>query len=385
MNKTVGQNNRILTPALSVKQPWAALLLGGVKTIEIRRWSTNHRGRILLHAARMDDPRQEGWDLVSPQLLPWTELRGGIIGSLDLQEQRSYLTPHQFQSDHLQHHNNQAWFNPPMFGFVFTNPNPLPFRRCPGQVRFFGVEEGTTGSQESRSQAQLLVSVRSAREAETAVAAGTDLVDVKEPARGSLGRADDSVIASVVRQVNGRRPVSAALGELRQALIQPLPSSVADLTFVKWGLAGYGNTHLAWKMELLAAVSQLRRVNPICRWVAVAYADWERARSPRPMEVAEFAAEVGAGAFLIDTHQKDGKSLLDFLNPLELSALIARCQENQIAVALAGSLTRSDLLQLQPLPVTWFAVRGAACRKGDRTATIDGKNIRSLLAMIRSR
>ncbi len=40
---------------------------------------------------------------------------------------------------------------------------------------------------------RLLVSVRSAAEAEIALSAGADLIDVKEPSRGSLGAADPAV------------------------------------------------------------------------------------------------------------------------------------------------------------------------------------------------
>ena len=54
--------------ALSIKQPWAALLVAGIKTVEIRRWPTNRRGRILIHAARIPDPRPEAWALVPDEL-----------------------------------------------------------------------------------------------------------------------------------------------------------------------------------------------------------------------------------------------------------------------------------------------------------------------------
>ncbi len=83
----------------------------------------------------------------------------------------------------------------------------------------------------------LLVSVRSAAEAEAALAGGAALIDVKEPARGALGRADDAVIADVVRAVAGRAPVSAALGELRDGA-PALPAGLGLLSFVKCGLAG---------------------------------------------------------------------------------------------------------------------------------------------------
>ncbi len=37
--------------ALTVKQPYASLIVGGIKDIENRTWLTNFRGRILIHAA----------------------------------------------------------------------------------------------------------------------------------------------------------------------------------------------------------------------------------------------------------------------------------------------------------------------------------------------
>ena len=36
--------------ALSVRQPWANLIMSGFKDIEIRSWKTTHRGLLLIHA-----------------------------------------------------------------------------------------------------------------------------------------------------------------------------------------------------------------------------------------------------------------------------------------------------------------------------------------------
>ena len=38
--------------AISIKEPWASLILSGKKTIETRTWSTKHRGKILLCASK---------------------------------------------------------------------------------------------------------------------------------------------------------------------------------------------------------------------------------------------------------------------------------------------------------------------------------------------
>lgn len=35
--------------ALSIRQPWTELILRGIKTIEVRKWSTHHRGKLWIH------------------------------------------------------------------------------------------------------------------------------------------------------------------------------------------------------------------------------------------------------------------------------------------------------------------------------------------------
>lgn len=41
--------------ALSVKQPWAALIANGRKTIETRKWATNYRGPLLICSSKSAD------------------------------------------------------------------------------------------------------------------------------------------------------------------------------------------------------------------------------------------------------------------------------------------------------------------------------------------
>ena len=65
---------------------------------------------------------------------------GGIIGAVDLLECFPYRDAEQFKRDQTEHLNDPDWFIPPcMFGFRLERPETLPFRRCPGNVRFFTV------------------------------------------------------------------------------------------------------------------------------------------------------------------------------------------------------------------------------------------------------
>lgn len=226
--------------------------------------------------------------------------------------------------------------------------------------------------------AELLVSVRCLQEARAALAGGASVIDVKEPLRGSLGRADGPTIAAVVRSVAGRRTVSAALGEL----LDDSPCfPAAGLSFVKWGLAGCGG-RADWPRALLRAMARLREADPSCQAVAVAYADWRRADSPRPEEVCAFACDHGCGAFLLDTWRKDGTTLLDYLPLSDVERLCQTCRNGNVRIALAGSLGTAQIRLLRATAPDWFAVRGAVCRGGRREQVIDEDAVRRLVQLV---
>jgi hypothetical protein len=360
-----------------VKQPWAALLVHGRKTIEVRRWSTARRGRILIHAARIPDPRPEAWEHVPPELLETARLTGGILGVGELTECLAYRSRQRFAADQARHLNDPCWFDGPvLYGLRFTNLTPLPFRPYSGWVKFFPVEDAE--STPPALTPGLLVSVRSVAEAGAALAGGAALIDVKEPSRGSLGRADPATIAAVCDHVGGRCPVSAALGELVET---PTGPDVPGLAFAKWGLSQCG-PRPGWRKELTMIGELLRAGSPGCRLVAVAYADWRRAQSPPPEEVAAFARESPSRAFLLDTWQKDGSTLLDWITPAEVTHLSRACREAGVPVALAGSLGSQEILVLREAQPTWFAVRGAVCRGGRREAEIDPDAVGGLADLV---
>ncbi|HEX4607053.1 MAG TPA: (5-formylfuran-3-yl)methyl phosphate synthase [Urbifossiella sp.] len=219
----------------------------------------------------------------------------------------------------------------------------------------------------------LLVSVRSADEVDDALAGGADLIDVKEPTRGPLGVAEPEVVGAVVEAVKGRVPVSAALGEWGpNALTEAHWHLELKLDYVKWGLAGYPHT-AGWGDDLLDARRQLPAGTEM---VAVAYADWERAKSIPPADVAKFAKRFRFRAVLIDTWGKDAKTLLDFIKPAELGELVDGLRRVYAKVAVGGSLKPEQLKQLKGVTPDYFAVRGSACAGGKRDGVIDQSRVK---------
>ncbi len=227
--------------------------------------------------------------------------------------------------------------------------------------------------------AGLLVSVRSADEVEAALSGGADLIDVKEPTKGPLGMAEAEVVAAVVTKVKKRVPVSAALGEWSPEAITVAHWHLElKLDYVKWGLANYTPTP-GWGEDIL----DTRRELPAgMEMVAVAYADWERAKSVPPAEIVKFAKRFRFKAFLLDTWNKDGKTLLDFLKPAEIAELLESVGRVGMKSAIGGSLRPEQVKQLKGVEPDWYAVRASACAGGKRDGAIDTARVKKWKAAI---
>jgi hypothetical protein len=127
--------------ALSIRQPWATLVVFGIKRIEIRRWSTQRTGPVLIHAGRLPDKRREAWDLLPERYREFAALRGGLVGAVTLIGCRTYRNTRQFRRDTRWHCNRPEWFQPPvMYGFEFADAAPIAFRPVKGQLYFFPVQ-----------------------------------------------------------------------------------------------------------------------------------------------------------------------------------------------------------------------------------------------------
>lgn len=127
--------------AISIRQPWAWMILHAGKDIENRTWPTKVRGRVLIHAAKGmtkaeyddairfahgsvgltqasdDQPGLYGCDFRTLD-------RGGIVGSVEIVDCVRQTDSQWFMGSH---------------GFVLRNPEILPFTAWKGQLGFFEV------------------------------------------------------------------------------------------------------------------------------------------------------------------------------------------------------------------------------------------------------
>jgi uncharacterized protein (UPF0264 family)/GNAT superfamily N-acetyltransferase len=225
---------------------------------------------------------------------------------------------------------------------------------------------------------RLLVSVTSAEEAQLAVAGGVDVVDVKNPAEGSLGAPVPAVIEAVRAVVPPGQPLSVAIGDMPHlpgtAALAAAGAAGCGADYVKVGLWGS-----ATEEEAMAVLSAVRAaVGDGAAVIAAAYADAERAPGLPPQSLVTAARRAGVAGCLLDTAVKDGRGLFEWAAPDALAALVAEAHAAGLQMSLAGALRAEDLPLVRAIGADIAGVRSAACRDGRRTAPLDPERITAL-------
>ena len=239
----------------------------------------------------------------------------------------------------------------------------------------------------SRLVPGLLVSVRSVAEAREALAGGAAIIDVKEPSRGPLGRADVDVTAAIAEAVAGRGQLTVACGELvtgeREiaAHVEAIATQLmaAGLPFpeaVKVGPSRLSLDHWRSAYERLSAT-----VTEPMELVAVAYADWQLANAPDPAQLIAAAADGGASTILIDTFDKSAGGLLEIDGIDRVGEWVSAARSRGLGVALAGRLTAIDLPTVAAFGAQIVGVRSAAC-EGGRMGRVHRGNVSELVGTL---
>jgi hypothetical protein len=121
--------------ALSLKQPWAELILQGKKTIETRRWNTGFRGDFFIHASKtIDKEACEEFGIDSSSLIT-----GAIVGKATIVDVKEYYSEEQFMKDNPKHQAGFYGFGRPIFGFILEDIERVEPISQKGSLKFFEV------------------------------------------------------------------------------------------------------------------------------------------------------------------------------------------------------------------------------------------------------
>ncbi len=214
---------------------------------------------------------------------------------------------------------------------------------------------------------KLLISPINVKEATAAVLGGADIIDVKNPAEGSLGANFPWVIREIKNAIPQEIEISATLGDLDY---KPGTASIAafglanlGVDYIKAGFFGVKNKEQGEDMaeKILQAVEGFD-----VKVVLSGYADYDKIGSISPFLLPGIAADSGADVVMIDTATKDGRTLFDYMGADDLSRFVNKSHDLNLTVALAGSIKLDDIKTIGEINPDIVGVRGLVCSGGDR-------------------
>ncbi len=118
--------------AISIRQPWAWLVVNGQKDIENRTWATKYRGKVLVHAGGHRVTKTEYEEFLercrAARIKHFPAIdefkRGGIVGSVEI-------------VDCVQKSRSRWFFGP--YGFVLKNARQVQFKPKMGKLNIWEV------------------------------------------------------------------------------------------------------------------------------------------------------------------------------------------------------------------------------------------------------
>lgn len=121
---------------LSIRQPWAWLIVQGIKTVENRSWPTKFRGQFLVHASGKMDMAPDEFNYFrremkkSGVIIPEKLLLGGIVGMANLVDCVTKCA-----DDY-----DDSWHEPGMWAFILRDAKETPFLPVKGALNFWEFE-----------------------------------------------------------------------------------------------------------------------------------------------------------------------------------------------------------------------------------------------------
>jgi uncharacterized protein (UPF0264 family) len=220
---------------------------------------------------------------------------------------------------------------------------------------------------------KFLASVNDPAEALTALASGADIIDLKDASRGALGALAPTAIAQCIAAVSGRAKLSATVGDLPMTpdLVRDavLATAATGVDYVKLGLFQGGDP-----ATCLGMLADEAKDVPL---ILVVFAD-----APPGFDAIGAAARFGATGIMLDTANKDGRSLLDHLPLDRLADFVAAARANRLVAGLAGSLRAANVPALVELKPDLLGFRGALCANGARGGSLESSACAAIRALV---
>lgn len=216
----------------------------------------------------------------------------------------------------------------------------------------------------------MLASITCVHEAQIVLNAGVDIIDIKNPHEGALGAQAINVVKDIVGFVNREALTSATVGdidsnepELLDAIINMAETGV---DYVKVGL-------FSKKVSDCFITTINEATNKGVKLVIVFFAE-----NYNSVESVSSLMQTGINGIMLDTKEKQGKSLCSLLDKNALYEFVNMAKANGLITGLAGSLMYEHISELLKLNSDYLGFRGALCSQSNRVNNVNEKQVNKI-------
>ncbi len=220
---------------------------------------------------------------------------------------------------------------------------------------------------------KLLASVKDSQEALLAVEYA-DIIDLKNPSEGALGAVAISEIKEIVVKLQGRKIISATVGDLPM-LPELLLTKIRETADTGVDIVKIGFFASSSKITCIQAIG--KECSKEVKLVAVLFAE-----DALDLSLLKLLKQSGFYGVMLDTAIKNGKNLLDYMSLDQLQSFVQEAKLNALFTGLAGSLKLQQLELFQNIEADYLGFRGALCALNDRQSSLCVKKLKSLIDLL---
>ena len=218
---------------------------------------------------------------------------------------------------------------------------------------------------------KILASIKNLKEVKLIINTDIDIIDLKDPSNGALGKLNDNDIKIITEYVNKKKLTSSTIGDLPNDVelisknVKKISATQVD--FIKIGV--YDPKY----------INTLCSLNSLKKLIAVFFAD---KFLPDENDLKKIK-DSGFYGVMIDTSNKNAGNVFDHTSINNLNIFIKKSEKLKLLTGIAGSVNETHIDKLIRLNPNYVGFRGALCEnKNIRASSISKKNVINIINLV---